>query len=288
MSTTTETPNEVQPIIAEPNAPVTRGYALDKVECRNREDGRLIFRGHAAVFDGLSEDLGGFREQIKRGAFRKVLDDSADVRLLWNHDPNLLLARTTSGTMELSEDPKGLSVYAEMAPTSYARDLHVLLERRDITQMSFGFKVDQDSWANDDGQIVRTIHSLSDLIDVSAVVFPAYPQTDAATRGRVCGIQVLSSAGEVDIAAIKDLMMSIGCGKRCATAQERQAIDQILLRTDLVSPWMLEKAAGACSLEPGLRACIPGKRITVNIDAQPSGEHYRLAARRRRLSLLAS
>ena len=142
---------------------------------------RFEFVGHAAVFDSLSENLGGFREQIMRGAFRNVLDH--DVRLLVNHDPNLLLARGDS--LELTEDPTGLHVRAQIrADLSYANDLRINLEEGNVTQMSFAFGSDvEDEWNEDeDGRLIRTIKRFGSLFDVSPVTFPAYPATDAGVR----------------------------------------------------------------------------------------------------------
>lgn len=147
---------------------------------------RITIRGHAAVFDRLSEDLGGFRERINRGAFRKALDQQDDVRLLVNHDAYPVLARTKSNTLELREDPRGLHVFADVAPTTFARDLRVSMQRGDIDQMSFGFTVADggDTWEMRDGEVIRTITEIRSLFDVSVVTFPAYPQTavDARTQ----------------------------------------------------------------------------------------------------------
>jgi Escherichia/Staphylococcus phage prohead protease len=171
-----------------PEAVERRWATVDRAEVREvRDDGSYDFAGHAAVFDSLSEDLGGgyfgsWHEQIKRGAFKDVLND--DVRLLFNHDPNIVLARTTSETLSLSEDTKGLFAEANVAPTSWGADLRVLLQRGDVSQMSFCFQVAEDEWYEDkDGNVLRTILSFKELFDVSAVTFPAYPQTDAIARG---------------------------------------------------------------------------------------------------------
>lgn len=142
---------------------------------------RFEFVGHAAVFDSLSENLGGFYEKIKRGAFRNVLKD--DVRLLVNHDPNMPLAR--GAALELSEDPTGLRVRALVrADLSYARDLRINLEEGNVTQMSFAFGSDvEDDWQEDeDGRLIRTIRKFGSLFDVSPVTYPAYPATDAGLR----------------------------------------------------------------------------------------------------------
>lgn len=147
--------------------------------------GGFTIEGHAAVFNDLSEDLGWtwdhWRERIAPGAFRSVLKSKPDVRALFNHDPNLVLARTLSGTLELEEDSEGLLFRADVAPTSYALDLRILLDRGDVTQCSFAFRVSADSWKDDpdkDDWLIRTIEEFSELYDVSPVTYPAYPTTD--------------------------------------------------------------------------------------------------------------
>lgn len=157
----------------------TRVFALDNVEFRADGD-KLRFRGHAAVFDQLSEDLHGFREKVARGAFTKTLKE-ADVRFLVNHNPDLVLARSKNQTLSLSEDETGLLTEAEMAPVSYARDVSKLLERGDVDQMSFGFQTLKDEWDESGETPVRTLKEVR-LWDVSVVTFPAYPQTDAEVR----------------------------------------------------------------------------------------------------------
>lgn len=155
-----------------------RQFALSQVEVRaSGDDGdEFVIEGYAAVFDSLSEDLGGWREKIKRGAFRKRLND--DVRLLVNHDPNLLLARTTNQTLTLNEDQTGLRIHAEVAPTQAGRDLRVLIERGDLTQMSFAFIVGEAEWdETDDGTLVRTITQFAQIYDVAPVTYASYPET---------------------------------------------------------------------------------------------------------------
>lgn len=155
-----------------------RVVPLSNVEVREAAEG-FVVEGHAAVFDALSDDLGGFREQIKRGAFKKVLGD--DVRFLVNHNPDLLLARTTNNTLRLKEDPTGLHIEADIAPTTAGNDLRILLDRGDMDQMSFAFSMHggSDTWDEDeDGGLIRTINRFGALFDASAVTYPAYPQTD--------------------------------------------------------------------------------------------------------------
>lgn len=141
------------------------------------EDETRKITGYAAVFNSMSEDLGGFREIVAPGAFSETLD--ADVRALWNHDANLVLGRTKSGTLALSEDDRGLRV--EITPPESAGWMLEAMDRGDVDQMSFGFFVDDDEWKMQDGEPLRTLRKVR-LFDVSVVTYPAYPETEAAVR----------------------------------------------------------------------------------------------------------
>jgi HK97 family phage prohead protease len=163
-----------------------RSFAVDGlvVEDRDMQDGKIpCIRGHAAVFNAMSEDLGGFRETILPGAFSDSMT-SDDVRALYNHDPNYVLGRNRSGTLRLAEDSHGLAIEIDPPDTTFARDLLTSMRRGDISQMSFGFMVPKggQSWQkNSDGSTTRTLSKIQ-LLDVSPVTFPAYPQTDCAVR----------------------------------------------------------------------------------------------------------
>lgn len=149
-----------------------------------REGDAPKIRGYAAVFGQLSEDLGGFREQLVAGAFADAVSRD-DVRALINHDPNLVLGRNRAGTLVMREDGNGLAVEITPADTQYARDLLVLMERGDVTQMSFAFTVSKEDQAwerQGQGPWIRTIKRVNRLYDVSVVTYPAYPQTQAAVR----------------------------------------------------------------------------------------------------------
>lgn len=140
--------------------------------------------GYAALFNVWSEDLGGFKERIQPGAFAKTIVDG-DVRALFNHDPNMILGRTKNNTLRLSEDNKGLEFDADLPDTSYARDLAVSIERKDITQNSFGFQTVRDEWTDDWRK--RELIEVK-LFDVSPVTFPAYKQTNVKLRLHELGI----------------------------------------------------------------------------------------------------
>lgn len=140
-------------------------------------------RGYAAVFGRKSEDLGGFREQIAAGAFADAIGRD-DVRALVNHDPNLVLGRNRSGTLIMREDANGLAVEITPPDTQAARDLVALMERGDVSQMSFAFSVSKEgqSWQRTQAGWLRTIRKVSRLFDVSVVTLPAYPDASAAVR----------------------------------------------------------------------------------------------------------
>ena len=152
-----------------------------KLETREHNDESPKIVGYASVFNSLSENLGGFREQIEPGAFDDALGD--DVRALFNHDPNMILGRTTAGTLSISSDENGLRYEIDPPNTTVGRDLMVSLQRGDITQSSFGFTVEDDSWSeDDDGRVIRTIHKVRNLFDVSPVTYPAYPEASVSAR----------------------------------------------------------------------------------------------------------
>jgi HK97 family phage prohead protease len=162
-----------------------RFFAIEGLTVETREGKAPVIRGHAAVFGQLSEDLGGFREQIAPGAFASAIDGTDDVRALFNHDSNYILGRNRSKTLRLKEDARGLAIEIDAPDTQTIRDLVLApIERGDVSQMSFGFSVrpNGQDWAKDDeGRVIRTLKSLR-TFDVSPVVFPAYPQTDVGLR----------------------------------------------------------------------------------------------------------
>ena len=154
----------------------------------SRADGRTSIVGYAAVYNRLSLDLGGFKEEILPGAFDKILSRQRgrqDVVALFNHDSNIVLGRTSSGTLELSSDDKGLR-YVVTPPVSRA-DVLELIQRRDVRGSSFAFTVDKSGESfrtGEDGKAVRQIREVSGLYDVGPVLVPAYPQTSATVAMR--------------------------------------------------------------------------------------------------------
>jgi HK97 family phage prohead protease len=156
-----------------------RTFTIKNVEARQAEDGTMRLSGYAAVFNNDSVPL-PFIERIAPGAFRKTLTETPDVRLLINHE-GLPLARTKNGTLRLTEDQTGLYMDADLPDTQAARDLYTLVERGDVDQMSFAFRVIRQKW--NEGRTERTLTELSLADgDVSVVTYPAYPTTTVEAR----------------------------------------------------------------------------------------------------------
>ena len=155
---------------------------LEKLEVRALPDGGAILEGYATVYDYAYSigdvDRGGFMETIMGGAAAKSAGE-ADVRLLINHEGRPL-ARTKSGTMTLESDDIGLRVTAELDPMNpLSASLRSAMERGDMDQMSFAFRVLRDEWNSDYSE--RKIYELK-LFDVSMVTYPANPATVAKVR----------------------------------------------------------------------------------------------------------
>lgn len=146
------------------------------------DDAKPMLEGHIAVFNSLSDDLGGFREKIEPGAFAETIKVQ-DIRALWNHENDLVLGRLKAGTLELAEDEVGLAFKNTPPDTTWFRDRLVSLKRGDVTGASFAFFTDVDEWSSEeDGARIRTLKKIT-LVEVSpGVTFPAYPQTDVAVR----------------------------------------------------------------------------------------------------------
>lgn len=170
--------------------PERRFLNITDCEIRSEEGETPRIKGYAARFNVLSSEMrdyryGKFREQISPGAFGAALKGS-DVRLLWNHNPERVLAREKNRTLRLWEDDKGLAFEASLPDTQEARDIGALIRGGFVDQMSFSFGVDPrgEDWKEgaEGKPAVRTITNFRELIDVSPVTFPAYPRTSVTAR----------------------------------------------------------------------------------------------------------
>jgi HK97 family phage prohead protease len=161
-------------------------------ECRaeeNEQHGTFI-TGTPIVFDQAT-DMGWYQETIARGALDST--DLKDVRFLVGHNTGMIpLARSRNNnensTMQLTVNDGGMDIRVDLDTenNAEARALYSAVKRGDMTGMSFMFTVDSDSWTDTDTDYPkRLIRSISRVLEVSAVAFPAYPGTSiqAASEG---------------------------------------------------------------------------------------------------------
>jgi len=154
------------------------------------EDGKRFIEGYAAVFNSrsklLMENREMFYEELSPGAFRNVLDSKGlDVYLTFNHSRDLVMARTTNGSLTLKEDDKGLFFRAQIPNVSYANDTWELVKNETFFENSFAFVVDSDGFrwdTTEDDVPLRIVQNVKRLYDVSVVTNGAYSETSVEAR----------------------------------------------------------------------------------------------------------
>jgi uncharacterized protein len=152
-------------------------------------DNKPVIEGVAAVYNQETTIGGMFRETILPGSFTEVLSKSPDVIAANNHDWTQVLGRTVNGTLRLTDASDGMHYAVDVNPDDQeAMNLYAKVQRGDINQSSFAFMVGEDRWLQPEDKNIlplRTIVTFNELIDVSPVTFPAYPQTSAAVRSKL-------------------------------------------------------------------------------------------------------
>lgn len=152
--------------------------AAQRPEIRT-EGGRPTITGYACVFNSRSEDMGGWREVILPGTFTRSLREHPDIRALIEHDPKLIVARTTAGTLTVREDSKGLAVTIRPPDTTVGRDLVENLRTGLLNQMSFAFTIAENGARWSENHKLREVTEAR-LYEVSIVSSPAYPATSVS------------------------------------------------------------------------------------------------------------
>lgn len=145
-------------------------------------DGKLYIEGYFAVFDSPYPLWDGAEEVIKPGAFEDVL--TQDVRALVNHDTTLVMGRTTAGTLLLKQDETGLWGEIEVnRDDTDAMNLYARVQRGDVSQCSFGFDIERETFVNlGDDRCRWEIEKVNPLYEVSVCTFPAYEATSVSAR----------------------------------------------------------------------------------------------------------
>lgn len=166
---------------------VKRNYTFE-VRAEESETGAIII-GTPIVYNSRT-NLGYFEEIIEQGALNNC--DLTDVRFLVNHDTSMIpLARSRrnngNSTMQLTVDERGLSIRVslDIENNADARSLYSAVQRGDISGMSFMLSIDGEEWENLDSDLpLRRIKSISCVLEVSAVTFPAYDATSIDARDK--------------------------------------------------------------------------------------------------------
>jgi hypothetical protein len=156
---------------------------LKGIEVRKSATGQKL-TGYAIKF-GTQAKLRGFTETFTADAFKSVLaSPKLDCRYLAEHDPGRIMGRTTAGTLRLWVDSVGLRYEVDLPDTQAARDLYTSIERGDVTGSSFGFLCGPNdcTWTETRSGVLRTVNNVQDLTDVSAVTYPAYPESTVEAR----------------------------------------------------------------------------------------------------------
>lgn len=166
-----------------------RGYTFEVSAEHNDEHGDYI-TGRPIVYESKTDIDGMFEETICRGALDGA--DLTDVRFLVNHDLSKIpLARSRrnnkNSTMQLSVDNDGLEIRVNLDTENNAdaRALFSAVKRGDITGMSFMFGIEQERWEDEESEYPkRFIEKISTVVEVSAVTFPAYEDTEIDARNK--------------------------------------------------------------------------------------------------------
>ena len=168
--------------------PLTRSSYLCEVRAENDDNGTYI-TGRPIVFNSRT-NIGPYDEVIERGALDKT--DLKDVRFLVNHDLSKIpLARSRNNnknsTMQLSVDDNGMAIRVnlDVENNAEAKSLYSAVQRGDISGMSFMFGIEDEEWENLESEHpIRHIRAISTVVEVSAVTFPAYEDTEIYARGK--------------------------------------------------------------------------------------------------------
>lgn len=179
-----------------------RSYAFEVRASAANDNGIRTVEGRPIVY-GQRTDLGWFDEIIEPGALDGA--DLHDVRFLLNHDTSKIpMARSRrnnkNSTMQLVVDKDGLGITAavDTENNADARALCSAIDRGDLSGMSFMFSIDDEEWENlQSDHPTRHIRKIGTVVEVSAVTFPAYEQTEISTR---CKQALESARSAVDTA----------------------------------------------------------------------------------------
>ncbi|MFR5876330.1 MAG: HK97 family phage prohead protease [Eubacterium sp.] len=163
-----------------------RMLELKDFKTRSSENGNPIIEGYFSKFNEEYQICSDWIEVIRPGAFRNFLATNADVKILWNHNTDIVLGSRSNGTLVLNEDEIGLYGSCEINQNdTEAMNCYERIKRGDITGCSFGFDIKEFNESIDENEIYRTeILEVNPLYEVSPCTFPAYESTEIYARNK--------------------------------------------------------------------------------------------------------
>ena len=152
----------------------------------SEEDGKMIIEGYPIVYEKKAY-LWGWIEIVHRGAATEALKKSDEI-VLWDHESGKPMARRKNGTLEVTEDSKGVHIRADVSKTVWGRDGYEAIKNGVVDKMSFAFTTKDQKWTTEtkDGECMdlREIFSFDELYDYSPVSYPAYDDTELQARSK--------------------------------------------------------------------------------------------------------
>ena len=224
--------DEELPAVVPEDRPEVRSVPLTDVAM---SDDGLSFRGYAAVFDTIA-DLGDFTEEVRRGAYRKVLAQGQNVPMYWDHDDRMPpLATTRGGTLRLSEDATGLRVEADLDNDHYMTPtLRSMIRRGDVSGMSFGFVAGRGNQIIEerDGRPHRILTGFRALLDVSPTWNPAYEGTSVEMRSALAEIRKARLEDGQQVVSGEYQQADDGASSSGTEASEQDTTDEVVEERD--------------------------------------------------------
>lgn len=181
---------------AQQESAIERRYSVEGLQTRAAENGGVTLRGYALRF-GVAYNMGWFDEEVAPGALDAA--DMSDVRVLFNHDANIILGRTAAKTARIGIDKEGMWYEVDLPNSPNGENAREAVDRGDVTQSSWGFSLVRDEagksigdkWEVRNGRKYRTLTAIDVVYDASPVVYPANPDTSIATRSaQMAGMEV--------------------------------------------------------------------------------------------------
>lgn len=231
---------------------IEKRVLLSNLELRANGNKKTLV-GYAALYDSPSSDLGGFIEVIRPGAFDRAIAENQDVMARYEHETNKLLGKSSSGTLRVWSDAKGLKYEVDLPDTQAGRDVLVLAERGDVSGSSFAFRIpdpkaDQRWTETSEGYPLRELLNL-DLVDVAPTANPAYPETTVSARALETAKEMMmlkskNPQAETD-ASLRSMALARVLSRRSSEQREQSYEDRMTaiyaaLYALLGSPWMTD------------------------------------------------